>query len=176
MKTSRYLKIIGVLEIITLVIYLIVYVILAIINRANFFLTIVEFAALAFFGPAFGIALITLSELLEDTEQLKNKLSNEYKEICDIKDKINPIENKQIYTFADSNKSTNNVKPTNVESLPNSNDIQDEMTVKKNLVRKYNYEYYEQLKKDYSKDEETFNKLINQRYELLMKVHNRSKK
>lgn len=92
MKKSRYLKIVGVLEIIATIIALILYIIAMDKADINFFVIIVVIAAIAFIAPAFGIALYTLGDLIETYEirlrEFKNDVSHNYIDIQNIKKEI----------------------------------------------------------------------------------------
>ena len=92
MKKSRYLKIVGVLEIIATIISLIFCIIAMDKADIGFFVIIVVIAAIAFVAPAFGIALYTLGDLIETYEirlrEFKNDVSHNYIDIQNIKKEI----------------------------------------------------------------------------------------
>lgn len=66
MKLARYLKTIGVIEIVSTIIGLIAFIIQSVMSFTNFFEFIISFVAIAFFAPAFGIALYVLGDLVEN--------------------------------------------------------------------------------------------------------------
>ena len=92
MKKSRYLKIVGVLEIIATIIALIFCIIAMDKADIGFFVIIVVIAAIAFVAPAFGIALYTLGDLIETYEirlrEFKNDVGHNYIDIQNIKKEI----------------------------------------------------------------------------------------
>lgn len=66
MKVARYLKTVGVIEIISTIIYLMFFIIESIIIHRNFFEFIICFAAIAFFAPALGILFYVVGGLVAD--------------------------------------------------------------------------------------------------------------
>ena len=145
MKLARYLKTVGVIEIISTIIGLISYIIMSIINMTDFFVFLIIFVAIAFFAPAFGIALYVLGDLIDNKSGTAKK-SNK-------KAKINRT----------TNNSTINTTNTNILS-------KEELSKEEQYVKVHDPDYYEQIKKEYSHDKELFIQYINERYEFLKEI------
>ena len=145
---AKYLKTVGIIEIISSIIGLIFYILASVASNfvlTNTFLFVVYFVAIVFFAPALGIAFYVLGDLVENksgTAKASNKATK-------------------------SNKTINNgnINTTNTNLLS-----KEELSKEEQYVKVHDPEYYEQIKKEYSHDKELFIQYINERYEFLKEI------
>ena len=92
---SKYLKTIGVIEIVATIILFIANIIVCIRDKTPFFGWLVSSAAIAFFSPAFGIALYTLGDLLENNDSrlnsVKRDIGHEHVKILELKKELDSV-------------------------------------------------------------------------------------
>lgn len=77
---KKYLKFVGFLGVINAVIGLIAFIVFCFQTKQNVFISIFGVLTIALIGPAIGLALITLSDLIEDKEKIEMALIEELDE------------------------------------------------------------------------------------------------
>ena len=150
---AKYLKTVGVIEIVSTIIGLIAFIIQSVMSFTNFFEFIISFVAIAFFAPSLGIALYVLGDLKEKVDYESTK--NYYR-----------IDKPQ---FSNTNRKYNPPKPVHQWRCKSCGSMisDDICPICEEYVKIHDPEYYEQIKKEYSQDKKLFNQYINERYELL---------